>query len=523
MKWLFTVIVVLTSYLVYSQTDTTFNNIYSPHQGTTVINSLINPANSNYYYALFGQIDTPDYKQNFGFLKISKDGKIVDTAFYEVGDKLIGTDANNGHGFIRTSDSSFLYCGGAKDTSGRVLGFLVKTNCNFDTLWTKLFQHPDTLFSIQNNTAVSKFMDIKETPDGGYILGGEYNYHCTGNTDRGLLIKTDTSGNFEWYKTYGARIRDVEIDPIDSGYYFPGSYNGINKLTKTNKYGDVLWTKNFNTNLPSPYIPTEPFDIEIVDSNNLVIASTGFIQTTPNTGHMKYIVISKINTTNKSLVWEKKFNPFYKIENITLLQSINLNLYKKNIIISYTSPIDGDYFYPPTYIGGGYRAILFNINQNGDSLWLRFYSHLNTDGDDEDIQLNDLAVCDDGGFLLGGFYDIHSYIYTDCWLVRTDSLGYAPAAFTVGIESEELIIESLRLEIYPNPSSDNINLGLESELKENLKLEVYNISGQLVIEKRLPAFEKEHRINIQHLQSGVYLVKLVSDSQVVYSSKIVKE
>jgi hypothetical protein len=34
---------------------------------------------------------------------------------------------------------------------------------------------------------------------------------------------------------------------------------------------------------------------------------------------------------------------------------------------------------------------------------------------------------------------------------------------------------------------------------------------------------KKCKINIQHLQSGVYLVKLVSENQVVYSSNIIKE
>jgi flagellar assembly factor FliW len=43
------------------------------------------------------------------------------------------------------------------------------------------------------------------------------------------------------------------------------------------------------------------------------------------------------------------------------------------------------------------------------------------------------------------------------------------------------------------------------------------------MQQQLPAFEKEHRVNVQHLQSGVYLVKLMSENQVVYSSKIVKE
>ena len=113
--------------------------------------------------------------------------------------------------------------------------------------------------------------------------------------------------------------------------------------------------------------------------------------------------------------------------------------------------------------------------------------------------------------------------YEVCYGVKTGSMGNAPEMFMVGMEEEELIIKNEELKIYPNPTSNNLNLLMEDTPKSELKLEVYTISGQLVSEKQLPAFEKEHRINIQHLQSGVYLVKLVSDSQVVYSIKIVKE
>jgi len=102
-------------------------------------------------------------------------------------------------------------------------------------------------------------------------------------------------------------------------------------------------------------------------------------------------------------------------------------------------------------------------------------------------------------------------------------MGNAPGMFTVGIEEEELVIKKYQLKIYPNPTSDNINLSMAEQPKQELQLEVYTISGQLVFEKHLPAFEKEQRINIQHLQSGVYLVKLMSEYQVVYSGKIVKE
>jgi hypothetical protein len=141
------------------------------------------------------------------------------------------------------------------------------------------------------------------------------------------------------------------------------------------------------------------------------------------------------------------------------------------------------------------------------------------------MQFADMVVCPDGGFLFGGsYYNFpNDPMYLKAWLVKTDSLGNAPGMFTVGIEEEELVIKNLELKMYPNPTSDNINLSMQENPKEELQLELYNISGQLVMQRRLPAFEKEHRVDIQHLQSGVYLVKLMSENEVVYNGKIIKK
>ena len=516
MKYLFTITVVLISYFVHAQTDTTFNNIYSPYYGTTTICSVLQK--DSFYYSAFVQRGYPDLIQRCGMLKINLKGQIVDSSLFIFGDTNVALPWGNSLSI--THDNYFLLAGSSLDSSGTVRGVLIKVDSSLNMVWSKWFNHPDTAIASQAipSAIVTNLTVGKETPDGGYILGGEYNYQCTGNTDRGLLIKTDTSGNFEWYKVFGAQIRDVEIDPIDSGYFFPGWNNYVNKFTKTNKYGDVLWTMNFNTNLPYPYKPVGPFDIEIIDSNNLVVVSSSFIQTTPSSGYNKHIVVTKVNTINKSIVWEKVFSPYDRFMNITLLQSINVDKYFDNSII-----ISGTSWVTDSLLNwNSQRGIILSIDNNGDSLWSRYYSHLYSDGDDKDTQLNDLAVCDDGGFLLGGFYDTHS-MYDNCWLVKTDSLGYAPAAFTVGIENDELIISKPKLLIYPNPTSDNINLSMEENPKEDLQLELYNISGQLILEKRLPSFEKVHRVNIQHLKSGVYLVKLVSDTQVIYSSEIIKE
>jgi hypothetical protein len=172
-----------------------------------------------------------------------------------------------------------------------------------------------------------------------------------------------------------------------------------------------------------------------------------------------------------------------------------------------------------------YRAYLLLLNQNGDSLWSHYYTYQNDSFDVEDMQFADMVVCPDGGFLFGGsYYNFpNDPMYLKAWLVKTDSLGNAPGMFTVGIEEEELVIKNLELKMYPNPTSDNINLSMQENPKEELQLELYNISGQLVMQRRLPAFEKEHRVDIQHLQSGVYLVKLMSENEVVYNGKIIKK
>lgn len=517
MRYLFTTIVVLIAYyFTYSQTDTTFNKIYSPYYGTTTICSVLQK--DSFYYSTFVQKGYPDLIQRCGMLKINLRGQIVDSSLFIFGDTNVALPWGNSISI--THDNYFLLTGSSLDSSGTVRGVFIKVDSSLNMVWSKWFNHPDTVIASQANPSfiATNLHATKETPDGGYILAGEYNYHCTGNTNRGLLIKSDTSGNVIWVKLLSEPIRDIEIDPIDSGYYFPSWNNYVNKLTKTNKYGDVLWIMNFNTNLPYPYKPVGPFDIEIIDSNNLVIVSSSFIQTTPSSGYNKHIVVTKVNTKNKSIVWEKVFSPYDRFMNITLLQSINVDKYFDNsIIISGTSWVTDSLLQ-----WNSQRGIILSIDNTGDSLWSRYYSHLYSDGDDEDTQLNDLAICDDGGFLLGGFYDTHS-MYDYCWLVKTDSLGYAPASFTVGIENEELVITNYELRIFPNPTSDNINFSMQESSKEELQLELYNITGQLVLEKQLPAFEKEHRINVQHLPSGVYLVKLMSENKVVYSSKIIKE
>lgn len=74
--------------------------------------------------------------------------------------------------------------------------------------------------------------------------------------------------------------------------------------------------------------------------------------------------------------------------------------------------------------------------------------------------------------------------------------------------------------VYPNPSNGAVNIRIQ-QYAGNLEIDVYDINGRKVFSKVDNSFSNESQINIQNLQSGVYIVKLKGDS-INYSTKLIK-
>lgn len=73
--------------------------------------------------------------------------------------------------------------------------------------------------------------------------------------------------------------------------------------------------------------------------------------------------------------------------------------------------------------------------------------------------------------------------------------------------------------IAPNPISDNLTIDFGNDYDENLNIEIYTTTGQLISKKeKLDAKEK---INLSNLKSGIYLLK-VANHQKYFVKKIVK-
>jgi hypothetical protein len=154
--------------------------------------------------------------------------------------KLYGCGLNEiGKKIKETFDGGYIIAGISGVTAGDWHSYFIRTDSNGDTLWTKTFWE---------NYADERINDVYQTPDSGFLFVGNL---FSQSSHTGLyLIKTDSSGNFLWAKSYGGTRNGVSIIPVDSSFIIGGasmisSTNLDILLMKINSNGDTLWTSSF--------------------------------------------------------------------------------------------------------------------------------------------------------------------------------------------------------------------------------------------------------------------------------------
>ncbi|OYD13836.1 hypothetical protein CH333_09875 [candidate division WOR-3 bacterium JGI_Cruoil_03_44_89] len=105
-----------------------------------------------------------------------------------------------------------------------------------DTLWTKIY----------GGTDLDVGRSVQQTSDGGYIIAG-YTFSFGEGTSDVWLIKTDVNGDTLWTKTYGGEFEDYSYsvqETTDDGFIIVGqtlSLSGIGiYIMKTDADGYTL-------------------------------------------------------------------------------------------------------------------------------------------------------------------------------------------------------------------------------------------------------------------------------------------
>ncbi|MBN1860895.1 MAG: hypothetical protein JW840_05485 [Candidatus Thermoplasmatota archaeon] len=261
--------------------------------------------------------------------------------------------------------------------------------------WTKTFGgwRRDAGFSIQ------------QTMDGGFIIVGVTESYGAGKNDV-WLIKTDSSGDKSWDKTFGGTDRDFGNSvqqTKDGGYIIAGetrSYgNGLDDvwLIKTDSDGEMIWDTTFgydDSDSASQVRQTNDGGFIIVgDVNN-------------NGGGVSDVWVIKTDT-NGEMVWNRTFDGKGKPISHDYGTSIALTSDGGYIITAATFTTQDTY---------GYNIWLIKIDENGNTLWDK-----NIGGADGEY-ISSVIQTNDGGFVMVGV-DSYSNSNESLWILKTDGNG----------------------------------------------------------------------------------------------------
>jgi len=155
-----------------------------------------------------------------------------------------GGGLNYGLSGHQTLDSGFIIAGSTTSFNGDFDIYLIKTDANGDTLWTK------TYGGVYDDWGEW----VEQTSDGGYIITG-YTYSFGLGQRDVYVVKTDANGNLQWSKTYGTNEDDTGNSvhqTMDGGYiiggytYFYAFANGFDSyLIKVDSNGNEEWSRVF--------------------------------------------------------------------------------------------------------------------------------------------------------------------------------------------------------------------------------------------------------------------------------------
>lgn len=441
--------------------------------------------NAGYYNLVFYKVDTSG--------NITKQIKFTNNEYryFKYPGSSISTTQDSGFCTLMLTSTNTSY----KST-------LVRFNSNFDTLWSKdlsLFNQMEDL------------REVIETKDKDFVCIGSK--IISNDTSVLLVVKTDSVGNNLWKRNFTMTKNSCGInikETADKGFFISGMRENIYHYSNNNYYYDK-----------------SPFVIKLDSSGNLIwnhildgdgkknlgVASTVTMKGdyllaygyctfvfSPLTGGFS---LGKLNVIKYdkggNILWNKMYDTIktnYEITKIQILPDSNIVVMGNYAILS----------------NAGYhnQSFLLTLNSFGDSLDYKniYYSQ---NPQDENL-LYDNVLNQDGSITAIGLVKSDTLVpKTKIWLVKTGDL------LSTDIK-ENYYIQKGEIKIFPNPATTQANISYTQINKES-RLQIYNMLGQLVYEKKLAKGSSQTTINTTTFKQGIYKITLGEYSNTLIINK----
>jgi hypothetical protein len=394
-----------------------------------------------------------------------------------------GADNDYGWSAKQTSDGSFIITGHTYSFgAGGYDVYLIKTNSSGDTLWTK------TYGGANNDYGYS----VQQTSDGGYIIAGHTGSFGAGG-DNVYLIKADSSGDTLWTKTYGGAGSDHGYSvqqTSDGGYIIAGLTESFGAgsvdiyLIKADSSGDTLWTKTYGG-------ASYDYGWSVQQTSDGGYITTGYTRSFGAGGDDIYLI--KADSSGDTL-WTKTYGGTGGDHGSSVQQTS-----------------DGGYIIAGgTYSFGAGNADVYLIkaDSSGDTLWTKTYGGTSSDFGRSVQQISD------GEYIIAGETGSFGAGSSDVYLIKIEQASgikeYTPEPFPV-------------LEVSPNPCMGSVELKYSITKSSAVRVDIYNIIG-----RKLTTLENEQKEAGNYIVTwngidqygsetpgGVYLIHLSTDNHTV--------